>query len=473
MKRLTSVSLLSIMLGACTIGPDYVRPEFVPPSNWKTISEKKDISWQLAQPKDNVAKSSWWEIYNDPTLNQLEQQALVSNQTIAIALTRIDQASAGLEVRSAARLPVVQMGVVGSDGKISANRPLTNYATPNQTTTQWDLKPIVSVSYEFDWLGKIRRDVESAKAVAEQSQYDFENVKLVMTAQLAQLYFAIRQSDEELQVLNEIQQIQLKSLNFIKKRHEAGLANSAEVNLQNSTLKVTMAQIELLNGQRRVQEDAIATMVGVPAPSFQLPSGKLPSVVPAIPSVLPSALLERRPDIASAERAMASAYAQIGVAKAAYYPNLILAPTYFGYEATAIEDLLSIPSMIWSIGLQATQTLFDGGRLEGGVNLAKANYRTSVATYRQTILSAFQETQDALGNLEQITKARVLQEEALASQNRALNISQIRYQAGLDNVNNLLLTEQNQLSIARTATQLKGSQLISSVGLVKALGGGW
>ncbi len=473
MKSLVCLSLLTVSLCACTIGPDYVRPEVTAPKDWKTISQNPQIEWQTAQPKDWAPKPKWWELYEDTTLNTLEEECLKNNQTLIIALAKIDQANAGLKTRSAAQLPVVQFGALATDTKISADRPLTNYSSPNQTTTQYDLKPFVAVSYEFDWLGKIRRDVEAARASADQAQTDFENVKLIMTAQLAQLYFLIRQTEEEIRILQTITQLQSKSLNFIKKRHANGLANQSEVDLQNSALQVTLAQMEILKGQRNVQENSLASMVGVPAPSFRLAEGTLPKKIPDIPKVIPSSLLERRPDIASAERAMAAANAQIGVAKAAYYPSLLLAPSYAGYEATTAGNLFLIPQLIWSIGLSATQTLFDGGRLEGGVNLAKASYTSSVASYRQTILSAFEETQNALGNLEQLSKARVNEEEALQSQNRALKISNLRYEAGLDNINIKLLTEQNQLNIARTAAQFKGSQLISSVGLIKAMGGGW
>ena len=473
MKSFFCLSLLTIGLTACTIGPDYVRPDIVAPKEWKSISQNQQIQWQTAKPQDNSPKPKWWEVYEDATLNNLEEQCLKENQSIIIALAKIDQANAGLKTRAAAQLPIVQGGALAADGKISAGRPLTNYATPNQTTTQFDLKPFVAVSYEFDWLGKIRRDVESATANVNQAKYDFENVKLIMTAQLAQLYFTIRQTEEEIKILQSISQLQTKSLSTITKRYENGLANQSEVDLQNSALKVTLAQVEILKGQRSVQENSLASMVGVPAPSFRLPPGSLPNQVPNIPKVIPSSLLERRPDIASAERAMAAANAQIGVAKAAYYPSLLLAPSFIGFESTAVENLFLIPQLIWSIGLSATQTIFDGGRIQGGVNLAKASYTASVASYRQTILSAFQETQDALGNLEQISQARSNVDNALLSQNRALKISNLRYEAGLDNISIKLLTEQNQLNIARTATQYKGTQLITSIALIKALGGSW
>jgi NodT family efflux transporter outer membrane factor (OMF) lipoprotein len=472
MKRIVLLSCL-VNLAACSIGPEYVRPEFVAPKEWKSALTDSSVLWQVATPQAGHPKEKWWEMYQSQSLNALEEQCLERNQNLAIALTRIDQANASLQTRAAAQLPVVQLGALANDTKISANRPLASYGVPNQTTTQYDFKPFVQVTYEFDWLGKIRRDVEAAKAGVEQSTDDFENVKLVLTAQLAQLYFAILQSDEELAILERVSVLQSQSLQILKARHESGLAIATDLDLQNSTLQVTRSQIAILKGTRRMQENALATLVGVPAAGFQFIGGAMPTQFPRLPKVLPSELLERRPDIASAERAMFAANSLIGVAKAAYYPSLVLAPTYVGYEATAVDALFNVPALIWSLGLQATQTIFDGGRLQGGVSFAKASYQAAVASYRQTILSAFEETQNALGNIEQLQLAIAAQEQALASQNRGLKISEQRYGAGLDNIILKLSAEQTQLSIARTLAQYRGQQFINSVGLVKALGGGW
>jgi NodT family efflux transporter outer membrane factor (OMF) lipoprotein len=460
-------------LGGCAIGPDFVLPEFDSPKEWKGPIASQNVIWQTANPQDTFPRDHWWEIYQDTKLNDLENLCLTQNQNLVIALNRIDQARAGLQARSAAQLPTVQAGAIATNTLTSSNRPLGSYGTPVSSTTQDDLKAFLQVSYELDWLGRIRRDVESARASYDQSKFDFESVKLVLTAQLAQLYFAIRQSDEEIRILERIGEVQSQNLKAIQAKHQFGLAIQSDVDLQNSAYKVTLAQLEILKGVRKVQENAMATLVAVPAPSFTLEAGMLPGQIPAMPKVLTSELLQRRPDIASAERAMASANAQIGVAKAAYYPSFVLTPTYAGYEATTLQDLFLAPSLIWSLGLQVTQTLFDGGRLSGGVNYANATYRSAVANYRQTMLTAFEETQNALGTLDQLSKALEQQEDALASQNRAVKISKMRYEEGLDNVSIKLLTEQNQLQIARTAAQYKGQKLITSVGLIKALGGGW
>lgn len=235
----------------------------------------------------------------------------------------------------------------------------------------------------------------------------------------------------------------------------------------------TKAQIEQLRAQRNELENLVATLAGIPAAGFHLPSGKLPDTLPVIPVTVPSALLERRPDIASAERAMAAANAQIGVAKSAYFPMLTLSPTYIGYQSNSIPSLFAVPSMIWSFGVQAAQTLFDGGRISSGVDYASAGYALSLANYRQTVLSGIQDVQDALGNVQQLNLARVNEDKSLANLNRAYELSYIRYQAGLDTALALALVQQNQLTGIRVQAQIKGSQFTSTVGLIKALGGSW
>jgi NodT family efflux transporter outer membrane factor (OMF) lipoprotein len=243
--------------------------------------------------------------------------------------------------------------------------------------------------------------------------------------------------------------------------------------LQSALVESSKAQLELLRNQRKQAEDMLATLSGVPAASFNLNAGRLPARTPAIPVGLPASLLERRPDIASAERAMAAANAQIGVAKAAYFPSLNLTPVLGGYESNSLSNLISAPSLVWSVGVLASQTLFDGGRIRAGVDFAQAGYVAALANYRQAVLVAIQEAQDALGNLNGLDSAGRKQDEAVRNQNKAYEIALLRYKEGLDSALTLATVEQNQLSALRIQSQMRGDQFVSAVSLLKALGGGW
>ncbi len=243
--------------------------------------------------------------------------------------------------------------------------------------------------------------------------------------------------------------------------------------LQRALVESNKAQLELLENQRKQAEDLLGTLTGVPAASFSLSVGSLPARPPAIPAGLPASLLERRPDIASAERAMAAANAQIGVARAAYFPSLSLSPVFGGYESNGLSNLISAPSLIWSVGVQAGQTLFDGGRTRAGVDFAQAGYVAAIADYRQAVLVAVQEAQDALGTLHGLEAAGQKQDEAVRDQNKAYEITLLRYKEGLDNALTLATVQQNQLAALRTQSQIRGNQFVSTVTLLKAIGGGW
>jgi outer membrane protein, multidrug efflux system len=457
--------------GCSPLGPDYQRPALEMPQEWK--SSVNDSQWQLAQPADDVPKHDWWTIFGDEQLNHLENRSLQDNPTLQAALTRLDQALAQSSMHAAGQFPTVQLGASGSRTRTSANRPVSSYGAVNSSTIQNDFRPQLSVSYEFDWLGKIRRDIEGARASAQQARADQENVRLVLTAQVASAYFQLHQYDEEIDLLSQSTASQQKVLDLINKRYTQGAAGQADLAQQSALLESSQAQLELLKAQRNRQENALATLSGTPAASFHLPPGKLPKSLPDTPLVLPSSLLERRPDIASAERAIVAANAQIGVAKAAYFPSLTLSPTYGGYESNRLANLFSAPSLIWSIGIAATQTLFDGGRTSAGVDFAKAGYVGTVASYRQAVLTAIQESQDAMDTLHELALARQKQDEAVRQQNKAYRISLARYREGLDNALTLAVTQQNQLAAERILSQIQGNQFLSSVGLIKALGGGW
>ncbi|MBA8734741.1 efflux transporter outer membrane subunit [Chromobacterium violaceum] len=466
--RALPLLLAAALSGCAAVGPDYRPPASELPAQWKS-----DAGWLPAAPADTLPKRDWWRMFGDEDLNRLEADALASSPTLQLALARLDQAQAQSRIRGAAALPAASLGAAASRSRVSADRPLSSYGASNASTVQSDLKPMLSVSYEIDWLGRVRRDIESARAGAEQAAADRANVELLLTAQLASAYLQLRQEDEEIRLLDDILDAQQRVLELTRIRHLAGLASAGDEAQQAATVAASRAQRELLLNQRRANEDLLATLSGAPTPSFRLASGSLPAALPALPSGAPSDLLQCRPDIASAERAMAAANAQIGVAKAAYFPQLTLTPAYLGSESTGLAQLFSTPALIWGVGLQATQTLFDNGKARAGVDYAAAGYRAALAAYRQTVLQALQEAQDALGSLHGLDQARRQQDEAARNQDKAYAVIQLRYREGLDSALTLASARQSQLAAQRTLAQLRGAQLAASVSLLKALGGGW
>jgi NodT family efflux transporter outer membrane factor (OMF) lipoprotein len=470
MRRMLLVAGLPLLCAACApIGPDYVRPAVADmPATWKI-----EPGWRPASPADAVPKKEWWKAFGDKQLDGLEANCLKDNPSLQTAVARLDQALAQSNAHAASLFPMIALNAGASRSRISANRPLSSYSVPNSSTVQNDFKPSLTVSYEVDWLGRVRRDIESARASAEQAGADRENVRLVLTAQVASAYFQLRQLDEEIRFVSDSIGLQEKVLDLIRMRHELGAAAEGDVALQSALVESSKAQLELLRNQRRQVEDTLATLTGAPAASFKLSAGWLPAIIPAIPVGLPGSLLERRPDIASAERAMAAANAQIGVAKAAYFPSLTLSPVFGGYESNSLPSLISAPSLIWSVGVLASQTLFDGGRIRAGVDFAQAGYVAALANYRQAVLVAIQEAQDALGTLHGLESARQKQDEAVRNQNKAYEITLLRYKEGLDNALTLATVQQNQLLALRVQSQIRGDQFVSAVSLLKALGGGW
>ena len=473
MRSKLALGLIALACAGCSpIGPDYERPVFDLPANWKSLPAANPSLWTIAQPADDKPKGDWWKAFGDPTLDSLEARCLENNFTLQASLARLDQAIAQSDSQSASLYPNVQLGMSAQRFAISPNRPQTNYDVANSATVQNDFKPAMVMTSEIDWLGKIRRSVEASRDTAEQAAADSDNVRLLLTAQVASAYFLMRQYDEETRVLEDVVKLQVKLLSIFQSRYTEG-AGRTELSQQAALTEVTAAQLELVRAQRNSQENLLATLTGTPAPDFKIPPGHLPTTLPAFPVSVPSTLLERRPDVASAERAMAAANAQIGVAKAAFFPSLLLAPTFGGYESAMMSTLFAAPSIIWSLGLAAAQTIFDAGRTSANLRFAKAGYAGTVANYRQSVLVAMQETQDAMSTLSQLEAARRRQDEAVKYYDKAYSISMIRYREGLDNAQALALIQQNQLQALRVKWQINGGAFLANVTLVKALGGGW
>lgn len=456
-----------LVLAGCTAGPAYRKPAVDMPVAWQL-----EAPWRTGTPNDLASKGPWWERFGDPQLNALEQKAMLGNQTLAAANARLAQARALVTASSASLFPQVSLGARAARQQISANRPLTNYNTPNFSTIQNDYAASLSVSYEVDLAGRVQGLVDGASASAEQSAADLENTRLVLASDLAVNYFSLRALDTELDVLARSIALQRRALVLATDRHDLGATSGLDMAQQQALLDTTLTQVDVLKRQRAQFEHAIATLTGTPAPQFSLAPQPTPMTPPAIPPGIPSDVLERRPDVASAERAMAAANAQIGVASAAFYPSVMLAPSV-GVDSRLFQRLFDAPSVLWSLGVSATQVLFDGGRMRANVDFARAGYDVTVANYRRVVLTAMQEVEDGISGVAALDRAYSQAQRAVASAGRVLDIANDRYEGGVASYLDVITAQQSQLSSERQAAQLLGQRLLTSVFLVKALGGDW
>jgi NodT family efflux transporter outer membrane factor (OMF) lipoprotein len=471
-RRLASTlrngALLSVIgLNACTVGPDYHRPATQTPGQWRDAS-----LWHVGQPSNAALALTWWTDFNDPLLDSLETQGLKENQTLASALAHYQQAEATLANTAAQRMPEVDVGGTIARTRISRDRPAESYSTPNQSTVQTEVAVAPTINYDADLFGRIRREVEGAKASAEQSADDLANARLAMTTEIAADYYSVRELDAEIDVLNRSVALQQKALGFVNTEHDLGSVSGLDLLQQQSQLDATRVQAQLLLTQRATYVDAISTLIGIPAPGFSLTPKVVALQAPAIPIGLPSELLQRRPDVASAERAMAAANAQIGVAKAAFFPSVTLTPT-IGYESTGFSNLLSAPSLMWSLGATFGQVLFDGGRRAANVRYANEGYLAAQANYRQTVLTAFQQVQDAVTELSVLNQAASQSHAAVGDAQHLLALANDRYSAGLVAYLDVISAQQAMLTAERQNVQIRGQQVSMTIALVKALGGGW
>ncbi|CAN5370501.1 efflux transporter outer membrane subunit [soil metagenome] len=462
-----AVAIAGLLLAGCVAGPDYR-----PPANDLPVTWQLEQPWRQAAPGDMLDKGRWWQRFGDPQLDALQRQALAGSPTIALASARLAQARATLDVNGAARYPQLAMGSRASRLKISANRPLTNYNSVNTETVQNDFALSLTASYELDFAGRVQRLVEGATASAEQSAADLENARLLLTAELATNYFNLRARDTELDVLDRSIALQRRALDRVTARHDLGAVSGLDVAQQQALLETTLTQVDVLKKQRAQYEHAIATLTGTQAPVFALPADLKPIKPPAIPLGVPSEVLQRRPDVASAERAMAVANAQIGVATAAFYPSVSLGPS-IGVDSRLIDRLFDAPSLLWSVGVSATQVLFDGGRVRAGVNFAQAGYDVTVANYRRVVLTAMQEVEDGISGLTALDRATTQALSAVAAARRVLDMATARYEGGASTYLDVITAQQSLLTVERQAAQLLGQRLVTSVFLVKALGGDW
>jgi NodT family efflux transporter outer membrane factor (OMF) lipoprotein len=458
------------MSAGCAVGPDYRRPSAAIAPAWQP-----DAPWHEAVPGDAVLKGRWWEAFGDADLNPLVEQALEGNQNLKVAAARLDQARAQVTVARSALFPVIGLQASADRARTSANRPLAEYGLANQATVQNDFTAGVTVTYELDLFGRLRRQLEGYRAAAQEAGADYENARLVLVAQLAADYFTLRELDAEIDVVDRSLALERDALRFITSRHDLGYATGLDLAQQQALVQSSAAQLQLLEVQRAQNEHAIATLVGAAAPEFHLAPVVGAGTLPAIPLGVPSDLLQRRPDVASAERAMAAANARIGVARAAYFPTIELTPLLpnFGWQSAAVSSLVSAPSRLWAAGLSASQTVFDAGRTRALVHVAERDYDAAVATYRQTVLGAMEEVENGITGLASLRAAAVQADASVASAERAFDIANDRYKGGVALYLDVLAAQQALLGDQRQAVQIHGQQFLTAVYLVKALGGGW
>lgn len=465
--ELGSAATLILFLTGCTVGPNYHRPDVATAPAWK-----EQAPWRVAAPKDSIPKGDWWTAFSDPQLVQYEIQSLKANQTIEAARYQLTQARASARISGSALYPQLTSGVTAARTRTSAGVPTVSGIPLTGPSTSSDFQIPFNLTWEPDVFGGVRRSLESANAAYQASAAALENVRLVITSELAVDYFSLRELDAEIGVLNSSVEYQSKSLTLVQNRHTGGIASGLDVAQQETLLNSTRTQATLLRLQRSQFEHAIAALVGVPASAFSVPVRPLTSTPPAIPIGVPSDVLERRPDVAQAERQMASQNAQIGVAKSAFFPGINLSGGA-GFESSDIGKLFNASTGFWALGANVAETILSGGKRRAQVEFAKSGYGASVANYRQTVLTAFQEVEDSLSGLNVLAQAAESQQQAVDAAQKALQIANDRYTGGLVTYLDVVTAEQTLLDNQRLATQILGQRLTTSVSLVKALGGGW
>ena len=453
-----------LLISACSVGPDYVRPAFETPAAYKETEAAKS-----SQSLDDVVSRNWWEIFADPELNALEQQVEISNQNIAQAEGRFRQARALVQAARAAYFPTVTVGVGVTRTAPSATAG-SGTARNSQTFTEHSLP--VDVSWELDVWGRIRRTVESSEATAQASAADLEAATLSARAELAQDYFQLRSLDGQKQLLDNTVVAFEKSLQLTNNRYNSGVASRGDVLQAETQLKTTQAQAIDVGVQRAELEHAIALLIGKAPADLTIAEAPLATQPPTIPAGVPAELLKRRPDVASAERTVASANAQIGVAEAAYYPTVSI-DARGGFESSSVSKWFSAMGRFWSAGFSLSQTLFDGGARKAQVEQARAVYDTDVAAYRQSVLTGFQEVEDNLAAQRILTSEAQAQDEAVRAAQQSLAVIMNQYQSGIVSYLNVIVGQTTALNNQRTAVDILGRRLNASVLLVKALGGGW
>jgi NodT family efflux transporter outer membrane factor (OMF) lipoprotein len=479
MKRhrvFATLSFLSLLLSGCMVGPKYVKPsaplapEFKeqPPDSFKEVD-----GWKPAQPGDQALRGNWWEIFGDPQLNALEGELTLSNQDLKVAEARLREARATIRYNRSQEFPTISTSPSIANERESNNTPYfpASEAATNSNTGAFTLP--VDFSYEIDLWGRVRRTVNASKEEAQATAADLQTARLSLHAELAIDYFELRSADVQKQLLDDTVNDYTNALKLTQNRFEGGAAPKSDVAQAQTQLDGARVQDTDITVMRAQYEHAIATLIGKPPAKFSIaPAPKTVLNLPVIPVGLPASLLERRPDIAADERRVAEANDQIGIARAAYFPTLSLGAEG-GFAGTSAADWFNWPSRMWALGPQLSETLFDAGRRRAVSESATANYDGTVATYRQTALTAFQEVEDNLAALRILEKEAQQQHEATSSAQETLQLFTNRYEGGVDNYLQVITAQTVTLANERNDIDIQRRRMDASVLLVKALGGGW
>ncbi|MBI4341901.1 MAG: efflux transporter outer membrane subunit [Candidatus Omnitrophica bacterium] len=467
--RLLASGALAALVAGCAVGPNYRRPALEAPAAWKEAQQTADPSlWQDARPQDAQPRGAWWEVFNDPELNTLEVQVVHANYSVEAALARLDRARAVARLPKADLLPTLEMNPAYDHFQ----RSLGSFGGAGSLTND-DFRVPFDLSYEVDLWGKVRRSFEAAQAEAQASQAAYETVLLSVTAEAARTYFLLRALDTELEALRKTVELRREALDIINQRVEVGLASELERARVTAEVKTAEAESFDVERQRTELEHALAVLCGRAASEFSVPVTHLEdNPPPHVPPGIPSRALERRTDVAEAERLMAAANARIGVATAASFPSLTLTGSG-GWQSAKLEDLITADSVVWSIGPTLSVPLFAGGRNLANLKAVRADHEQTVAEYRRRVLVAFQEVEDALAAIRLLAQQHEAQADVVDASRHAASLSLNRYTQGLVSFLDVVDAERGRLEAERQAARIRGQRMAATILLIKALGGGW
>jgi len=468
MKAARMIAIMAALaLGGCMVGPNYKTPPMPAPPAYSDNGHNGD--WSAATPADANDRGAWWSIYGDTELDDLEQRCATANQSIAAALHAYEQAHDLVRENRASLFPTVSVGAAASRNRISNTTPLR---PPGTAADYWEFLVPLNISWEPDFWGGVRRQIESSAANAQATAADLADTRLSLQGMLAVTFFQLRGLDLQAQLLRATIEAYTQTLQLTQVRLKGGVSTESDVAQAQAQLEETRAQLIDLGVQRAQYEHAIAVLVGAPATGFHIAEKPLTGTPPSIPTGVPSELLQRRPDIAAAERRVAAANALIGVAKAAYYPNITLGAGA-GVESDAIGSLFNSGSAQWNAGPSASELIYDAGRRRAQVDYAIAQREQATALYREQALSAFRDVEDQLSALRVLEDEAAVQQRAVDAATRSTDLSLLRYKRGLAQYLEVLTNQTIQLDDERTAAALVARRIVASTQLQMALGGGW
>jgi multidrug efflux system outer membrane protein len=455
--------VLSAGLAGCTMGPDYQRPEVTVPAVYR-----EEAPWKEAAPADDLDKGAWWQAYGDPVLDDLQQRAQTSNQSLQAAIARVGQARAAARISESELYPRLDLDPSAQRGRTAAD---LNGGTAQTTTV---LRTPLDMSYEIDLWGRVRRSVEASTAQYEASKAEMQNILLTLQAEVSRNYFTLRSLDAQVDLLRRTVELRRKNLQLVTSLFDNGQVGRLDVARAETELANAQAETSALNRRRVSTEHALAVLVGEPVANFSLPlpPPNLEARPPQVAAGIPSTLLERRPDIAAAERRMMAANASIGVAKAAFFPAVSLTGSA-GYASNELSSLFEWDNRTWSLGPFISLPIFDAGRNRAQLAQAEAAWQESVALYRQQVLIAFREVEDALSDIRILSEQAEAQQRALDAARQAADLSRKRYRAGMVSYIEVVVSERTALATELLANQVLELRFQASVSLIKALGGGW